>query len=412
MKYGCIGEHLGHSFSREIHALLGNTAYELVELPPETVGDFLKKRDFLGINVTIPYKQKVMPYLDEIDAAARAIGAVNTVVNRGGRLIGCNTDFGGMQALLAHAGVSLAGKKVLILGTGGTSRTALAVAKAAGARETVRVSRRAGEGSVTYEQALEEHTDAQVILNTTPCGMYPQIAETPIDVSRFPRLCGVIDAIYNPLRSRLVSAARARGIPAEGGLYMLAAQGVLAAERFFDTVYPVGVTERVWRTLNAQKENIVLTGMPASGKTSVGREIAAMTGRVFKDTDEEITRTHGMPIPEIFQRCGEAQFRAWERETIAELAAMGGAVIATGGGAILSEENVTALKQNGRLYFLDRDPALLAATADRPLSSTREAVFARYRERIERYRATADVIVAGNGTVDEVANAVKEAHNT
>lgn len=408
MKYGLIGEHLSHSFSVEIHKALGNDDYELLELSPETVADFFAKRDFCGVNVTIPYKETVLPLLDEITKEAAAIGAVNTVVNRGGRLVGCNTDFAGLSALFDHAGVDPAGRKVLILGTGGTARTALFVCRARGAAAVLRVSRRPGPDVVTYEAAYRDHTDAEIVVNATPVGMYPHAENCPLDVSRFPRLLGVIDAVYNPLRTRLVLSARARGIAAEGGLYMLTAQGVAAAALFRGGDFPAGTAETLYSRLLAGKENVVLTGMPGAGKTTIGRRLAAALKRPFIDTDEEIVKAAGCDIPTLFKAEGEAGFRARESAIIRHLAPMCGAVIATGGGAVLREENVTALKQNGHVFFLDRAPENLTPTGDRPLSSDRASLLARYRERIDLYRATADTVVNGNGTPEQVAEQIQK----
>ena len=288
MKYGLIGEHLPHSFSKEIHESFAPYTYELCELAPEEVGPFMEKADFSAINVTIPYKETVMPYLAEIHEAARAIGAVNTVVWREGRLVGYNTDFFGLSALVRRIGISLADRKVLILGTGGTAHTARAVAKAEGAREILTAGRRPEAGQISYHDALLYHTDAEVIFNTTPCGMYPypdgneRISGCPLDLSHFPSLVGVVDAVYNPLRTNLVLKARERGIPAEGGLYMLVAQAVVASRIFLgEEIEEIvadpateALTDRVFLKIATDKENLVLTGMPASGKSTVGRMLA------------------------------------------------------------------------------------------------------------------------------------------
>jgi shikimate dehydrogenase len=383
----------------------------------------MEEADFCAINVTIPYKETVMPYLHHIHKDALAIGAVNTVVNRGGRLYGYNTDFYGLSALLRHAGISLSGCKVLILGTGGTAKTARAVASAEGAREILTVSRRAEEGFLTYGEVYRDHTDADVIINTTPCGMYPYpdgrdgMAGTPIDAARFPALTGVIDAIYNPLRTNLVLDCRSRGIPAEGGLYMLVAQAVLASRIFLGEEPEAAaadptltaVTDRVFGEVRAKKENIVLTGMPASGKTTVGRLLAERLGRTFIDTDAEIVRVAERPITRIFREEGEAAFRAWECDVIARIANEArGCVIATGGGAILDEGNLRALSRSGRIYFIDRPLADLLPTPDRPLALTREAIEARYRERYGRYLATADCTVPNAATPEAAAETIRK----
>ena len=407
MQYGCIAEHLGHSFSPEIHALLGEYPYELRELAPEEVGPFLQKGDFLGINVTIPYKETVIPYLSELDEGARRIGAVNTVVNRSGRLCGYNTDFYGMRALLARIGVSLAGRKVAVLGTGGTSRTARAVAESLGAREILSVSRNARAGVITYDALYRDHADLEYIINTTPVGMYPHPDGAAVDPSRFPRLLGVADAVYNPVRPRLILEARRLGIPAEGGLFMLIAQAKRASEIFLDTVYPEGTEERIYGTLLRRKENLVLVGMPGSGKTTVGRLLAKALGRELLDTDELIVRADGRTIPEIFAQEGESFFRALETRVIGEqVAQRNGLVVATGGGAILRQENVDALRRNGRIYFLDRSPDELIPTDDRPLASSAEDIRRRYAERYERYLEAADVRIAISGDAEWVSETI------
>ena len=410
MKYGCIGEHLPHSFSKEIHAYLNTRDYTLRELAATELDGFFAKRDFCGINVTIPYKKAVIPYLDEIDSTAERIGAVNTIVNRDGRLCGYNTDFGGMRALMMREGIDPLGKKVLVLGAGGTSGTAVAVAEAMGATEILTVSRTARGGAILYEDACEKHADAEIIINTTPCGMYPNPDGVPIDISRFFALCGVVDAVYNPIRTTLVSNARRLGIPAVGGLYMLVAQAVLASALFTDAQYGEGVTEEIYQKILAQKQNIVLIGMPGSGKTTVGRFIASACGRELIDTDSQIVERSGMEIGEIFSRYGEAHFRRLEREAVREAAARSGCVIATGGGAILAQENVEALQKNGKLYFLDRPLEELIPTEDRPLASTVEAIQKRYRERYTRYVTCADEHIKTLGKAKLTAEEIIRRH--
>ena len=360
-------------------------------------------RSFRGINVTIPYKQAVIPFLDEIDETARAIGAVNTVVNRDGKLYGYNTDLYGLTRLIRRIGLDLSGKKVLVLGTGGTSRTASYAAEKLGARVVYRVSRTSREGSLSYEEVLQDHTDAEIILNTTPCGMFPKPAEQPLSLEPFTRLEGVADAIYNPLRSRLVLDARSRGIPAEGGLYMLVAQAVRASELFLDTSYPEDLTDRIYNAILRRKENLVLIGMPGSGKSAVGKILTETTGKPLADTDLLIVEKAGKPISEIFREDGEPAFRDLESEIIRELSLQGGQVISTGGGAVLRPENVTLLRQNGRLFWLDRDPDSLIPTDDRPLADTSEKMKRLYQEREPVYRASADVIIPVFGTPENTA---------
>lgn len=406
MKYGLIGEHLKHSYSCEIHAQIADYEYELHEIPPSGLGEFLKKREFNAINVTIPYKQDVIPYLDEISDTAKRIGAVNTIVNRNGRLYGDNTDFAGMLALAKHIGVDMKGRKVLILGTGGASKTGHALAEYMGAQSVFYVSRSGKDGSISYEQAVTEHSDAQIIINATPVGMFPKQDGRPIDISALPKLEGVIDAIYNPLRTNLILDAQERGIPAEGGLYMLSAQAVHASAVFRDIPLDESLVDKAFKSVKNDKQSIVLIGMPSSGKTTVGRILAEKCGKQLADTDEYIVRRIGMPISDFFAKHGEAEFRKIEKETVAELSATGGRIIATGGGAVLDAENVRALKQNGVLVFLDRRPENLIATDDRPLASRRSALEKLYAERYDIYCAAAELHIDANTTPEAEADAI------
>ena len=406
MEYGLIGEKLPHSFSKEIHGQLADYDYQLKELTPAQLPAFLQARDFKGVNVTIPYKQAVMPYLDVIDEKAAAIGAVNTIVNRNGKLYGYNTDYDVMVALVRHSGLSLEGKTVLILGTGGTSKTAMAVAKDLGAADIRRVSRTAKDGAISYEEALR--LPVQILINTTPSGMYPNPDGQPMDLSRFGWLEGVLDAVYNPLRTRLVLQARDNGARAQSGLYMLVAQAAAAAALFLGEGLPQGAMDRVYRQIHGEKQNIVLTGMPGSGKSTVGQILAREMGREFVDVDNEIIRLAKLPISEIFARKGEAYFRDLESQAIAALSQRTGLVIATGGGAVLREDNVRHLRQNGRLYFLDRPVEDIAPSDDRPLSRDREALEQRYTERYPRYTVTADTTIPVRGSADAVAQAIRE----
>ena len=407
MKCGLIGRKLGHSYSCQIHHAIADYSYDLWELEPEQLAPFLQKGDFAGVNVTIPYKQQVIPYLDDLSDTARAIGAVNTIVNRSGRLYGDNTDLAGMIALIRRLGLELHGKKVLILGTGGTSKTARAAAQQLGAAEVYRLSRSGREDAVTYEEARRLHGDAAVLINTTPCGMYPAVEDCPLDPADFPRLEGVVDAVYNPLRTNLVLAARERGIPAQGGLYMLAAQAVYAGALFRGCQAAQADIDLAYRTVLRQVENIVLIGMPSAGKTTVGQLLARRTGKKFTDTDTLAEQRIGMTVADYFRTSGEEAFRAREQETVAEVSAAGGQIIATGGGAILRRENLTALRRNGLLVFLDRPIEQLTATVDRPLASDREALRRRYEERYALYRAAADVYIKNDGSPEEAADQIE-----
>ena len=402
MKYGVIGEHLGHSFSKEIHEQIGSYVYEILEIEPQNLEAFMKKKDFCGINVTIPYKQAVIPYLDYIDESAKKIGAVNTVVNREGKLYGYNTDYFGMKALVERIGLEIKDKKVLIIGTGGTAKTATAVISDLGAREILYVSHTNAKDAYCYEEIYASHTDCEVIFNTSPVGMYPKNEYSPIDLEKFPLLEGVLDVVYNPIRTKLIRQAKSLGLRCEGGLYMLGAQAVYAYQHFSGNEISAELCDRVFNNVLAEKENIVLIGMPSSGKTSIGTILAEKTGKTLVDTDKLIVERAGYDIPTIFKNHGEEYFR------MLEVSKQNGIVIATGGGAILKKENVDNLKQHGTLYFLDRDLSLLLPTEDRPLSRDKEAIEKRYKERYPIYCQIADVRINGNLTVNEVAELILE----
>ena len=408
MEYGCIGKKLTHSFSKIIHNKLADYEYELCEIPENELADFMTRADFKAINVTIPYKQAVIPFLHSISDTAKRIGAVNTVVNKNGRLYGYNTDFSGMRALILRQGVSLKGKKVLILGSGGTSKTAYAVAENLGAAEVYRVSRSGNDGAVTYEEAYKRHLDAQAIINTTPCGMYPAIGASAVDTERFPDLTSVTDAVYNPLSSALVVSAREKGINAVGGLYMLVAQAAFAAEKFIDISVPEEKTEEIYRSILSQKKNIVLIGMPGCGKTTIGKRLAAELGKKFIDTDSEIIKEINMPISDYFARFGEESFRRLESEVIKRISAEQSAVTATGGGAVLNRENIRLLKENGTVVFIDRPIEKLVTSSDRPLSSDREMLKKRYDERYGLYCSSADKKINAVDELELNVKAIKE----
>lgn len=407
MKYGLIGEKLGHSFSKEIHESLGYD-YELREIARDELDGFMRERDFLGINVTIPYKETVIPYLDFIDDDAKEIGAVNTIVNRGGKLYGYNTDFYGLKMLLANAGIDVKGKKAAILGTGGTSKTAKAVLSSLGACEIIKVSRSARKDAISYEDLICSHPDVEIIVNTTPVGMYPDVENMPLDLYSIEKLSGVIDVVYNPLRTALVQSAAFCAAPAEGGLYMLVGQAVRASEIFLDIKYPEETIDRIYERTRAKKENIVLIGMPASGKSTVGRIIADRLGRKFVDTDEVITDRIKMPIKDFFAKEGEEAFREIERQVINELACESSLVIATGGGAVINELNQRDLSYNGRLYFIDRPLDKLMPTESRPLSSDRDAMKKRYAERYLIYLSVCDEKIDADCEAIAVAEKILE----
>ena len=403
MKYGLIGEKLGHSFSPEIHGMLSDYTYELKELKRDELKYFLENEDFRGINVTIPYKEEVIPSLYYLDSQAEEIGAVNTVIRTEGHLFGFNTDIDGMIAMIEHAGIEISGKRVAILGTGGTSKTALAVAKKLGAGSTVRVSRAKSEGTLTYDELYEKSKEIEIIINTTPVGMYPGCDKTPLDLSGFTSLSGVVDVIYNPLRTRLVSDAQKRGIPATGGLYMLVGQAARASELFLNVKYAPDTVESVYERILRSKENIVLVGMPSSGKTTVGRLLKDALGFSLTDTDEEIVKRCGMDIPSIFATYGEEYFRNVEEEVIRDVSAESRQIISTGGGVILRQNNIDALKRTGKVVFLDRPLEKLIPTEDRPLALNRAAIEGLYEKRYPIYSSVCDMRIDADGTPEEIS---------
>ena len=420
--YGLLGRKLGHSWSVPIHRALGCEDYRLIELEPGPLGDFLRREDIGGLNVTIPYKRDVMNYCDVMDEGAKAIGSVNTLVRRDGKLYGCNTDIDGFLYMLDRARISLAGKKVVVLGSGGASLTAQAAAKRKRAREVVVVSR---SGPDNYDN-LDRHADAEVVVNTTPVGMWPDMAGRPIDLARFPRLESVADVIYNPGRTNLLLQVEklnredpgwqedvSRGVMPEGGrrrirwtggLSMLAAQAVRAEELFFDRPIPDGKTEKLIAHLWQDKTNIVLVGMPGCGKTTVGRELARLSGKPFVDLDEKIADSAGTSVPEIFAQEGEETFRHLESLVLDDICSKGGQVIATGGGAVLREENRIAMRRTGRVYFVRRELNQLAVDG-RPLS-VKGAMKEMYQFRLPLYMAASDAAVENNAAAEVAAQRI------
>ena len=398
--YGLLGRKLGHSWSAPIHHALGCESYRLIELEPEALGPFLAREDIGGLNVTIPYKRAVMEYCDAIDPLAQSIGSVNTIVRREGKLLGFNTDAAGFCYMARRADIDFAGQKVLVLGSGGASLTAQAVAKAQGAREVIVVSR---SGEVNYEN-LHLHADTDMIVNATPVGMFPRCGEKAVDLTLFPKCRGVLDLIYNPRRTALLLQAESLGIPCSDGLPMLVAQAAAAEEHFFRKTIPAGETERILKKLRLEMTNIVLIGMPGSGKTTVGDLLAALTGREALDVDREILRRTGRSIPDIFREDGEDAFRALEREVTAELGAMSGKVILTGGGVVKDARNYAPLRQNGRVYHLWRELEVLPVEG-RPLSQQRSAE-ALWAERKPLYEAFRDILMDNNGPAEDTARAI------
>ena len=401
MKEYLIGEKLSHSYSAYIHSLFGGKDYGLKPLAREELAPFLRRKEFDGLNVTIPYKKEVIPFLDGISPLAARIGAVNTVVNRNGRLFGDNTDYFGLDFLARSAGVDFKGKNVLILGTGGTSETAATLARDCGAVRVERVSR---TGELDYQNVYARR-DTEVIVNATPVGMFPNNGARALDLSRFPRLSGALDAIYNPLRTEFVLQAKALGAACAGGLFMLVALGARARELFDGRKRSDGEILAACEKAERRYENIVLVGMPGSGKSVIGRAAAKALGREFFDADEEIEKRLQKSIPEIFAERGEAFFRRAESEVVAELAKKSGAVISTGGGAVKIAANVNALKGNGRIFYLKRSTEKLARKG-RPLSKDRAALDRLYAERKPLYEGAADETVQNDGTLQSAINFV------
>ena len=389
MKCGLLGRKLGHSYSPQIHAYLGDYSYELFEREPEDVEDFLKSGDFQAINVTIPYKKTVMPYCTLTDTA-KYMGSVNTVIRqKDGTLLGHNTDYFGFTSMVKRSGLQPKGKKCLVLGSGGASVTAVAVLKEMGAN--VVVISRSGENN--YDN-LHLHADASIICNTTPVGMYPNTGAAPIDLTCFPKLEGVLDMIYNPTRTQLLLDAQKLGLVNCNGLWMLVAQAKEAAEWFLGEKLPDDLIESVYQKMRLQMENICLIGMPGCGKSTIGKLLAEATGKQFLDADSELVATYKKEIPAIFAEEGEAGFREKETAVLAALGKKSSLVIATGGGCVTREENYPLLHQNGTIVWLQRDLSLLP-TDGRPLSQA-NPLSALYEQRKVKYEAFADLVIDNN----------------
>jgi len=412
MKYGLIGEKLGHSFSKIIHEQLADYTYDLIPLTREELDVFLQKKSFSALNVTIPYKETVIPYLDEVDAHARKIGAVNTIVNRKGILKGYNTDFYGFRYMLLHNGIDVRNKKVLVLGKGGASKAVIAVLEEMGAKEIRTVYYKENPETITYEECYQNHADAEIIVNTTPVGMYPKADECPIELSRFPRLCGVADVVYNPLRTQLIIEAEKRNIPGADGLEMLVAQAKYAAEIFLDTKIDDCRIDEIHADLLKERSNLVLIGMSGGGKTVLGKKAAEKLGKTFVDTDEEIVKCIGMPIADFFAKKGEPAFRKMETEVLHEISSRNDLVISTGGGIVKNPLNIEYLKRNGRIIWLKRDAELLQSGNGRPLAPDKAATLKLYEERLPLYTASAEAVAENNGTAEEGLENILKAYKS
>lgn len=403
LKCGLLGEKLGHSYSPQIHSMLADYEYKLFEKSPEELEAFLKSGEFDGLNVTIPYKKSVMPYCAELSPTAAQIGSVNTIVRRSdGSLYGDNTDAFGFENLILHNGIEVKGKKALVLGTGGASVTAQAVLKNLGASEVVVISRR---GEDNYEN-IAMHSDAEIIANTTPVGMYPNNGKAAVDLTQFPKLSGVLDVVYNPARTALLLQAERLGIPCAGGLYMLVSQAKRSCELFTGKSIPDSEIDRIERVLSHQMQNIVIIGMPGSGKTAVSTMLAEKLGRKIFDTDTIVSENAGMTIPEIFAVQGEAGFRRLETEATAEVGKLSGNIISTGGGVVTVADNYELLHQNGVIVWIERDTNKLARDG-RPISLSSD-LNELYAARLPLYDRFADIKADNNGDINDTVNAIME----
>lgn len=403
MKYGLIGEKLGHSFSKGIHEQLATYTYELHPLSKEAFPKFMEEKAFCAINVTIPYKKDVLPYCI-LDEKAKKIGAVNAIVHKEGNLYGTNTDYDGFLYTLRKHQISVRGKKVLILGDGGAAQAIKAVLRDEGANPLISVRRHPMDASISYVEARNKHSDAQILINTSPSGMYPNLMQAPAELDDFPACEALIDIIYNPLRTSLCLQAKAKGIPYAGGLEMLIAQAKAAVEIFTQQAIPETRIDEIYRNLLKEKCNVVLIGMPSCGKSTIGRALAKKLHKTFVDLDEEIEQRNKRTIKAIIQEDGEPAFRKMEEEIIAQYSVKNNYVIATGGGAIKSEQNRMRLAMNGIVFYVKRDLDALLVDEARPLSSSKEAIQRLYEERKTLYEHMADETLDNNTSLSEVLN--------
>ena len=419
MKYGLIGEHLGHSFSKQIQTRIAEIEnvkdydYQLVELDKEEFKEFMEKKDFKGINVTIPYKKDVIPYLDEMDESAKAIGAVNTIINVDGKLKGYNTDFGGFLYMVKAHNVHMEGKKVLIIGNGGACAAVKAVCKHENAKDIVIVSRSANRGAIGYDEMYTSHLDADIVINTSPVGMFPNIANAPIDVSWFHKLECVLDVVYNPILTRLCFEAQEADIKRVIGLEMLIAQAKYTFEIFENMSFDDSIIDEIKKEMLKDRCNIVLIGMPSAGKTTIGKMLEEKLGKEFFDLDDMIIAKAGKSIPEIFQESGEAGFRAIETEVAIEASKMNNKIIATGGGVVKHKVNMDFLRLNGITIFIDRDiDKLISSDPNRPLSSSKQALQQMYKERYPLYQKYAAYIAVNNANIEETVDDIVNAYHS
>lgn len=402
MRCGLLGRKLAHSYSPQIHNELGSYSYDLFELEPETLESFLREDQFKGLNVTIPYKKAVIPYCDTLTPIAQMLGAVNTIVRgEDGKLTGHNTDYFGFASMLQKSGLCIKNKKVLVLGSGGASNTVVSVLKEHGANVVV-ISR---NGENNYKN-LHLHEDAALIVNATPVGMYPNTEESPVDISHFPNLEGVLDLIYNPANTALLQQAQARNIVAINGLWMLVAQAKESAEWFTGKPIPDNKIDEIYSALRLKMRNIILIGMPGCGKTTIGKQLALELNRAFMDSDLELEARYQTTIPEIFKLQGEAVFREYESSVLSDLGKTGGNILATGGGCVTIAKNYPSLHQNGIIIWIRRDIEVLP-TDGRPLSQTKN-LQSMYETRKPLYEKFADHIVDNNGSLTQTIDRILE----
>ena len=398
MEYGLIGEHLKHSFSKQIHEDIAGYKYEIKEIARDDLASFMMSKDFKAINVTIPYKEMVIPYLDELDESAKLVGAVNTVVNRGGRLIGYNTDMPGFIALLKHMELDVKGKNILLLGNGGASKAVVAGLNKLGVNKIVKASIEGEQDCISYDEIYDQK-DIDIVVNTTPVGMYPHNDGKLVDLEKLSKPSAFVDVIYNPIRTRTVIEAQDLGMKAEGGLYMLVAQALYAIEIFLDKKLDEKIIDKVYKKILRENSNIVLIGMPTCGKSTIGKMVADHFGFEFVDTDQEIVDDIEMPIKDYFAKHGEEAFRKLETEVVKNHYLETKLVFSTGGGVIKHKFNMDLLRQNGIIVFVKRDLNLLRTSSSRPLSSNRSDLEKLYQERLPIYEKYADIIIENNEDV-------------
>lgn len=409
--FGLLGEILGHSFSKEIHESINDYTYNLIEVSKDNFNSFMETKNFKAINVTIPYKESVIPYLSYIDPKAKQIGAVNTIINDNNKLYGYNTDYLGLKQLIIKNKIDFKNKKILILGTGGTSKTAFVLSKDLGCTQVIKVSRRKSDETISYEEAKEKYNDANIIINTTPCGMYPN-DDLIIELDNFNNLEAVVDVIYNPLNTKLIRAAKERNIKAVNGLYMLVAQAVYASYLFINKDVVESKIDEVYKKIKNNKLNISLIGMPSCGKTTISLELGKLLNKEVVDSDVLIEKEINMPISQFLNKDNENVFRDIESKVIDNISKQNNLIISTGGGVIKRKENIDYLRRNSIIIFIDRDLELLQTTSSRPLSNNKTDLQKLYNERYDIYVSSCDYIVKNNdelkSTIDEILGVYDE----